>query len=190
MFCPTCGQQQVAENVRFCSRCGFLLTGVSEVIAHNGLVPTQSNQTTGELKDSPRKRGVKQGAMLLLVGMLLIVPLLAMIHIVTDTEPYIMAVAAIISFWGGVLRMIYAWMFEESVNKQFSTGTGQQFVNQQFIAGNQAQNALPPSQSIPVTDYIAPKPGSWHTTNNLVQPASITEGTTKFLEKETNAENS
>jgi hypothetical protein len=30
MFCPKCGQEQVSESVRFCSRCGFKLNSVDE----------------------------------------------------------------------------------------------------------------------------------------------------------------
>lgn len=184
MYCPTCGQQQAAENVRFCSRCGFLLTGVSEVIANNGMIPANYAQITEMPQDSPRKRGVKQGAMVLLVGMLLICPLIAMIHIATNTEPFVAAIAAIISFWGGILRMIYAMMFES----KYPTGKTleQKVVEQtQKILGNkQTQQVLPPQQSIPATDYVAPTAGSWRTTNDLVQPSSVTDSTTKLLEKE------
>jgi hypothetical protein len=183
MFCPICGQQQAAETVRFCSRCGFLLTGVSEVVANQGLLPNQS--VSMEIaKDSPRKRGVKQGVLALLIGLFLVTPILAMIHIATDTEPVVMAIAAIISLFGSIIRIIYALMFEEGASQQLSMANMPQFVNHQFLAGNQAQNALPPQQSMPVTDYAPPKPGSWHTTNDLVQPGSVTESTTRLLEKE------
>ena len=29
MFCPQCGQQQVSDVTRYCSRCGFPLDGVA-----------------------------------------------------------------------------------------------------------------------------------------------------------------
>jgi uncharacterized protein (DUF983 family) len=32
MFCPKCGQEQVSESVRFCSRCGFELNPVEEAL--------------------------------------------------------------------------------------------------------------------------------------------------------------
>lgn len=181
MHCPICGQQQLAENVRFCSRCGFLLTGVSEVVANNGIIPNQNNQTEIEVKDSPRKRGIKQGAMIMLVGMLLIVPLLAMLHVATDTEPFIMAIVAIISFWGGILRMIYAWMFE---SKKPNTKNFEQNITEKLFGNKQNQQALPPQQSIPVNDYVAPNAGSWRETNDLVEVGSVTDNTTKLLEKE------
>lgn len=33
MFCPKCGQEQLSESVRFCSRCGFELNAVAESLA-------------------------------------------------------------------------------------------------------------------------------------------------------------
>jgi uncharacterized protein (DUF983 family) len=33
MFCPKCGEEQVSESVRFCSRCGFKLNTVEEGLA-------------------------------------------------------------------------------------------------------------------------------------------------------------
>ena len=181
MFCPICGQQQINDEVRFCSRCGFLLTGIAEVVANKGLISATSPQSEEMTQDSPRKRGVKQGAMILLVGMLLIVPLLAMLHMATNTEPFLVAVAAIISFWGGILRMVYAWMFES----KFPKGqTLEQKVAAKVFGSKQNQQALPPPQSIPASDYVAPKAGSWHTTNDLVAPGSVTDSTTKLLEKE------
>jgi uncharacterized membrane protein YvbJ len=37
MFCPKCGQQQLSEETKFCSRCGFLLTAVWDLVSNNGL---------------------------------------------------------------------------------------------------------------------------------------------------------
>ncbi len=182
MFCPTCGQQQVAESVRFCSRCGFLLTGVSEVVANNGLIPNQPVQIAGEIKDSPRKRGIKQGSMIMLVGMLLIVPLLAMLHIATDTEPYIMMFAGIISFWGGILRIIYAYMYEAKDDIPFAYESNVGAPN--ILQSPAPQNFLPAEQSIPASVYAPPAQGNWMDTNDLAQPSSVIDNTTKLLKTE------
>lgn len=181
MYCPTCGQEQKAENVRFCSRCGFLLTGISEVVANNGAIPERQNQNIEIIQDSPRKKGIKQGAMILLVGMLLVVPLISLIHIMTNSEPFIAGIATIISFFGGILRMVYAMMFESKypISNNQMPGVFEQTRN--FIESKKTQQALPPQQSIPASDYVSPPPGSWRTTNNLVSPNSITDETTKTL---------
>src|SRR6266850_4876479 len=79
MYCPQCGQQQVSDATRYCSRCGFLLDGVVAVLASGGAVPTRYLQPVSR-KLSPRSKGVRQGAMLML-STILIVPLIAIISV-------------------------------------------------------------------------------------------------------------
>ncbi len=38
MFCPKCSQNQVSEDVRYCSRCGLPLEAVSEAISARGSI--------------------------------------------------------------------------------------------------------------------------------------------------------
>ena len=33
MYCPKCSQLQISEEMRFCSRCGFALGAVRELVA-------------------------------------------------------------------------------------------------------------------------------------------------------------
>src|SRR5437588_9808777 len=71
MFCPRCGQQQATDSMRFCSRCGFALEGVMHLLAHGGMLP-RYQPTAGETKISPRRRGVKQGGLLMLIGAIVV----------------------------------------------------------------------------------------------------------------------
>lgn len=178
MYCPTCGQEQISDNTRFCSRCGFLLSDVAEVVANKGISPYK---TPGRIskKDSPRKRGIKQGGMIMLVGCLLVVPIIAILTPFAHFPVVLVPIAAVISFMGGLLRMIYALMFEDKEELIFDSD----FPKPNAIGGKAKQNALPPQQSIPVSDFVPPPPGSWHTTNDLVQPPSVTDNTTKLLQK-------
>src|SRR5436309_188212 len=79
MFCPKCGQQQ-ADDVRFCSRCGFPLAGVNELIARGGQLPVwpvaESSVAQGE---SPKRKGLRQGGGMMLIATFLI-PMLAILH--------------------------------------------------------------------------------------------------------------
>ncbi len=42
MFCPRCSQEQVSEETKFCSRCGFSLSLVAEVLTNGGFLPVFS----------------------------------------------------------------------------------------------------------------------------------------------------
>lgn len=96
-----------------------------------------------------------------------------------------MVIVGISSFFGGILRMIYAWMYQ-SKYVEGQTPEGNTFAAApKAILGNRAnQQSLPPQQSISANDYIAPSAGSWRETNDLVEVGSVTDSTTKLLEKE------
>src|SRR5687768_15161125 len=97
MYCPQCGQQQVSDVTRFCSRCGFLLEGVAVVLASGGQVPMRYLQP-GSQKLSPRSKGIRQGAMLMLLT-LFVVPVISIISVfVTGGEEVIIPLTAIFFF--------------------------------------------------------------------------------------------
>ncbi len=77
MFCPQCGQQQTSGLIRFCSRCGFPLDGVIQLLGNGGMLPAyRSPEEATQM--SPRKKGVRQGGILFLSG-ILVVPLLGVL---------------------------------------------------------------------------------------------------------------
>ena len=65
MFCPQCGQQQVTGVIRFCSRCGFQLDGVIQLLANGGMLPA-FRASDEPARISPRRKGVKQGGVMIL----------------------------------------------------------------------------------------------------------------------------
>ena len=175
MFCPTCGQQQIANSSRFCSQCGFLLSSVQTLIAYNGLMPRDELSNPVALRDSPRKLGLKKGLWILLVGMLLVSPLVALIHIATKTPPLLLAISTILSFFGGLLRMVYALLFEDNLPIKESASES---------IDNKQQNFLPPLQSIPANAYPSPQPGLWRETSEFVTPQGSSAKETNFLNNE------
>jgi len=178
MYCPQCGQQQVSDVTRFCSRCGFLLEGVTVVLAAGGQVPMRYVQP-GNTKLSPRSKGVRQGALMML-STLLLVPLMAIITVNFDIAPELFVPAtAIFFFVGGLLRMLYALMMEDAYpQSDLSQATG-------YAAGipqvdTSARNvALPPASANPAAGW---RPRT--NTAEIYQPPSITENTTRLLDKE------
>ena len=179
MYCPQCGQLQISDNVRFCSRCGFLLEGVTAVLGSGGHVPTRYVQP-GNLPLSPRSKGVRQGAMLML-STLLVVPIIAIVtvNLFDPIAPIVIPMAALFCFVGGLLRMLYALLMEDAVPSIDTSG--------QMSAGppqldRPMHNAALPPASASVTAPWRQRPN----TAEIYQPPSVTENTTRLLDKEDN----
>lgn len=181
MHCPKCGQQQISDEIRFCSRCGLPLTGIAAVVANNGELPAG---TGAPKKDSARKRGIKKGVFIFLLS-ILIVPLVSMFHVVTDTEPILAVLAAILLIVGGLLRIAYAVMFESG--EAAAVGDKAFASSQNYLNKKPDAPELPSSGSIPASVYTAPGTGNWRDTNDLATPGSVTDSTTKLLSHEKDA---
>jgi hypothetical protein len=178
MFCPRCGQQQISDETRFCSKCGFLMTGAAQLIANEGQLPVIALQPESK-KDSPRRRGVKQGAMIMLVGCFLIVPIVGILSQVFGFPEELIGVIAVLGFCGGLIRMIYAALFEESYPNYIPV----QAESARSFSARPTLNVLPPQQSIPI-DAEFQGAAKWRETNEPVKPPSVTEHTTKLLAKD------
>lgn len=183
MHCPKCGQLQVSDDTRFCSRCGLLLTGIAQVVAHGGVIPN----TGTELKkagSTPRNRGLKQGLFIFLLAFL-VVPILAIFTVMARAEPFAVVLSAIFLTVGGMLRAAYALMFESNVSVSPELAATGANASPGFLSGASSAGALPPNQSVPADSYISPS-GRWRDTNDLAaNPPSVTDSTTKLLQKET-----
>ena len=181
MYCPQCGQQQAPGVVRFCSRCGFPLDGVIQLLNSGGMLPVYQ-EPSGPKEMTPRRKGVRQGAMLFLLGVL-IVPILGVFssYIRGPFPEILAALAAIICFIGGPLRMLYAALFEEGASS-YTVQRARPYVSPpvstpQFGPHSHAPSLPPPSvqssgwRSRPVTAELSGRP-------------SVTENTTRLLDKD------
>ena len=167
--------------MRFCARCGFPLEGAMVLLAHGGMLPRYEG-AAGETKISARRRGVKQGALLMLIGAVL-VPLLGVFSsfapfTIGRAFEFFAAAAAILCFVGGPLRMLFAALFEEGAPPR-------QFV----MPSSYGPPALPPPQ-VRVTalpQASATPTAGWRArpqTAEIIQPPSVVaDHTTRLLEK-------
>ena len=182
MYCPRCGQQQATDSMRFCSRCGFSMEGTMQLLAHGGMLPVIQPPPPGDQTISPRRRGVKQGAMLMLLGVLL-VPILGVFAgfapgRIANVFEFFCAISAIVCFLGGPLRMLFAAIFEEGAPPQnFSPQ-----LNYKVPA------AVPPARisALPPTPAQANPASQWRRpdTGELEPRASVTDSTTRHLDRE------
>ncbi len=181
MFCPHCGQQQIADDVRYCSRCGFQLKGVTLLLASGGELPS-SVVVAGSGEISPRRKGVRQGGKLMLFGIFL-GPLFAILHDMIHTLADLSLIGAFV-FMAGLLRLIYALCFEDGALRQQMSST--QFVyvppkaSQHNFAHGRDAAELPPAQSIPAREFVARRMN----TSEINYRPSVTENTTRLLENQ------
>lgn len=177
MYCPRCGQEQVSREIRFCSRCGLPLNLVAEVVSYNGTLPQLE-----ELAKSKSLFTRRNGLIFTLFWFLFFVFILTPLFGIADIDE-MAGVAAILGTMGGLILMIASFTLlkkEPKLNKSANP----RFAQSEVRNLNEArQSALPPQQSIPVSSYAPPPAGSWQSNTEDLQPTSVTEDTTKLLNK-------
>ena len=178
MYCPRCGQQQASEDIKFCSRCGFQLGLVSEILAHGGFLPQLA-----ELYKSKKWLTKKNGVVFSIMWMIFFLLIMAPFWGIVDVDE-LAGVSAVVGIFGGLMWLIASLVFLKSAPKapyamnELPTAN----VNNLYTTN---QKILPPQQSQPAQSYVPPA-GTWKAPNtgDLVYPSSVTEGTTKLLKKE------
>ena len=182
MHCPKCGQQQVSEETRFCSRCGLLLTEIEKIVALDGRTPV-----SGKHNSSARVRGLKRGLFILLTSFLF-VPLASIIALAVEADtPVFPAIVAFLTVVGGMLRMAYALLFESGEPESAEQLTAEKGRSKGIFRKKKGVQELPamPAATSASPFYSAPEQGKWRDTNDLnARPSSVTDNTTKLLHQE------
>ena len=174
MFCPKCSRQQISDNVRFCSRCGFQLTVVKAILVADG---GSSSKTSWSISvdRSRRKRDMAIGAALMCVFAL---------HSAWTTEDLSLER----EYSSLILKclILFALINIVPVIRDFFSGNRAQdgASSPKTLSGlrtkfkNRDQNfALPDAYGRPAGGYFT---GSINTAE-LVPPPSVTEDTTNLL---------
>ena len=185
MHCPQCGQQQVSDEMRFCSRCGFPLGVVTELLSKGGILPErEAESAAGKL--AARRRGKRLGLLFLLTGMLLAV--IAGLINTKNTNPLdapgwtlLLFSPAIICVVIGFFRLLYALLLEGDVQtgKEFPLSQGTLIENAN-LDDARSYPVLPASHSVPVTGVGTKR----IKTTEMVNVPSVTENTTKLLDEQ------
>jgi hypothetical protein len=180
MYCPNCSQQQISEETRFCSRCGFQLDAVKTLLAENQSILI-SSEAESRLTTA-RERDILLGASVMLVCSILIA--LLMISTVAGT-PLQAVIIPLLLTWAALLcALLLSGQVVQEVKRLFSKDTSTSLSKAASglttqVSASARQQALPPVQSTPVSGL-----GSWRSNMaELAQPSSITEHTTNLLEK-------
>jgi len=123
MFCPKCSQQQVSDEVQFCSRCGLPLLNLKEMVSSAEKIQLEApNKDTLSL----RQKGTRQGVMLMLLSVILIPAYILLAALfpandrliessVSDTPFEKISQALLLTiFLLGLARLLYARIFQSA----------------------------------------------------------------------------
>ena len=192
MHCPSCGQQHVSgtehlrplplwwvgDGKKFCSRCGFPMELVGELLDHGGFLP--------KLAELNQKKAIftkKNGVVFSICWMILLMMLVPAIIGIGNGPGEAQGISAVIGLFGGLMIMIGSLTLLPS-SEQHPLLDAQQMRTPLVtnLHGGQPQ-ALPPQQSIPASVHVPPRAGMWRDTNDL-ETSTFTENQTRPLKNE------
>lgn len=171
MFCPNCSQQQVSDETRFCSRCGFQLGVVKALLASDGA----GGGAPRPPDPARRKKDLTVGAALMFLFALVVAA------VTVDLPP---------SHSNRIVCLVIAWLLltlfinlRPLVRYFLGGGPAAENKGASDLATRvipAAPNpALPPARAVPA----AGPAGQQFDTAEVAQPPSVTERTTNILGK-------
>ena len=156
MFCPRCSHQQTSETARFCTKCGFQISAVKELIANDGVPVTPVDQNAVPVCDDLNRR-IRRGSKIInIVLIVLVFSIFSDLHNGGNPLPKMIV--------AGVLMAIFAARMIARQKSSINFSTPQ-------------AATLPDTPVTPVT-YQEQKR---IVTAEIVPVPSVTEGTTKLL---------
>ena len=179
MHCPRCGQQQISDQTKFCSRCGFQLGLVSELLQNGGFLPQLAELYKGKSTIFTRKNGL----IFTVLWFIFFVMMMPAFFGLADV-PEAAGVSAVFGIFSSIMFLIISLALLKRAPRAYELAANQ--MPGPSLYGNPAMAALPPQQAQPVSTYVPPE-GAWRApdTGDLVRrPGSVTEGTTKLLKKD------
>ncbi len=171
MFCPKCGQQS-SDEVRFCPKCGLQLDELAAYVAAKENAPAGAPVPRAPLMTA-RRRGMRRGAKLMFIcGVLL--PAAALLAFEGDAPgPLLLVLTAGLA---GLAWFVYSWLFNDNV-----LPVGKDAARRDLAAAvDRPALGAPPFAPASLFNQQQQRV---HTAE-IVQPPSVTENTTKLLDKD------
>ena len=161
MFCPQCGHQQASIDTRFCSRCGFSLSLVTDLVANS------SDQLKREKREI-RGIGLTMATVLMLLNFIIVFGAVTLPHLANPVFYWIWAsfvISSLIIGGFGLANLIRGGFFKrlkerESRLRQMKSEQGRQMLPEESKGASSGVEAMP----------------------RLVELVSVTETTTRELQ--------
>ena len=158
--------------MRFCSRCGLALSELAEWLA-GGALPVKRADETGIDRMSPRRKGMRRAAKLMFFSGVLVPVFLVFSLIFDEGTPLIFP---FVIFFIALAMMLYARLFSDKTAPLIDQSAAQT----SNFGTPPVRDYLPPA-----TTTAIPNVGRQRIrTNELSQPPSVTDHTTKLLDNE------
>ncbi len=181
MYCPRCSHEQDLEEMRFCSRCGFLMTGVAMLLENSGTIPQLASDST----QAPNRRNgiIRESVFVTLLAWAIGLASTLLWDVGGPFESVAKVGSLVFFIVGlvGLIRFLYAFLFVKDTIPSPSQTTLAGTPYSPPMSENPARAALPSPQSVPVGDYL-----SRGRTREIVSQPSVTENTTRLLEDQDN----
>jgi zinc-ribbon domain len=169
MFCPKCGQQS-SDEVRFCPRCGLQLAGLNAYVAANDLTSNRLDPAR-QTEMTAKRLGTRRGAKLMFFSVILFPIFFAICFLVDGPAPLFVPFTV---FLAGLVMLVYARLFGDELIP------ARQRTSNRDLGAAGDRPALGAAQFTPAPLFNQPRAN----TAEIYQPPSITENTTKLLDKE------
>jgi endogenous inhibitor of DNA gyrase (YacG/DUF329 family) len=169
MYCPKCGQQ-VSETMRFCSRCGLLISEVADWLAGTGGLAVRDEAQ--ESVPSPRRKGMRRGAKIMFWGGILLPVFFAVSIIADSVGPLLIPFIVLLT---GLAWLLYSRLFGEEFHSN-NIKQGQDV----RLGATPVNSALPPASDAGIISSGRREAR----TAEMAQPPSVTDHTTKLLDRE------
>jgi len=165
------------------------MEGVMHLLGHGGMLPHYQTDPE-DTAISPRRKGVKQGVILMLLGVLF-VPIFGVMAgfapgRISDVFGFFAALTAVLCFIGGPLRMLFAAIFEEGAKPRSYMPV------QSYMPPAKPTMPPPPQARVSALPPPAVSTQPWRArsdTAEIVPPTSVPDHTTKLLEKSESEKN-
>jgi hypothetical protein len=170
MFCPKCGQQS-SDEVRFCPRCGLSLAGLTAYVAGNDFTSARPEAARATPEMTAKRLGTRRGAKLMFFSVVLFPIFFGFCFIVNGPVPLFVPLTV---FLTGLVMLVYARLFGD----ELLPARGAEARRDLSAAADRP--ALGASQFVPAPLFNQQRAN----TAEIVQPPSVTENTTKLLDRD------